>query len=128
MVNRAFLRNWLVAQLYAFVAMTIGALSTQCVVRAKLIQALRLASVLLARISTIVELRSTMRLARRKDEINQTLRLNASQSPNQNCADDNDEQNSLQLMVSLHWQSHELRAGCPSTRDMLVFHHRVAHV
>ena len=30
--------------------------------------------------------------------------------------------------VTLHWQSHELRAGCPSTRDMLVFCHRVAHV
>src|SRR5260370_16137052 len=34
----------------------------------------------------------------------------------------------LQLMVSLHWQSHELHPGCPSTRDMLVFHHRAAHV
>jgi cytoskeletal protein CcmA (bactofilin family) len=30
--------------------------------------------------------------------------------------------------VTLHWQRHELRAGCPSTRDMLVFCHRVAHV
>jgi hypothetical protein len=27
----------------------------------------------------------------------------------------------LQLMVSLHWQSHELHPECPSTRDMLVF-------
>jgi hypothetical protein len=34
----------------------------------------------------------------------------------------------LQLMVSLHWQSHELRAGCQSIHDMLVFHHRAAHV
>ena len=43
--------------------------------RAKLIQALRLASVLFVRISTIVELRSITRLARREDQINQTLRL-----------------------------------------------------
>ena len=50
-------------------------LRVQHIGRAKLIQALRLASVLLARISTIVELRSITRLARRKDEINQTLRL-----------------------------------------------------
>ena len=36
---------------------------------------MRLASVLLVRISTIVELRSKKTLARREDEINQTLRL-----------------------------------------------------
>jgi hypothetical protein len=52
--------------------------------RAKLIQALRLASVLLEGYSTIVELRSNRRLARRKGGINQTLRFSSTILNHQN--------------------------------------------
>ena len=47
----------------------LSTIGRKCVERAMFIQALRLASALLASISTIVELRSNTRLARRKTQI-----------------------------------------------------------